>query len=735
MPGDFFHSDRTFAELSESLLSADPAVRWAAILELGGRDEQWAEELISSCLNDHDERVASSAHHELGLVFEPETHHRKAKNHPKEVRPALDFEQILHDNISKESVLVERSPFALELILREAAGDHDNSITSNDAPFPQADNFNRLLGMVNLCINEPMDLQSLVAELRIDERQVGYYLAASKYLGFLNIDGGSIDVFPQVKGIFSELDSRPANFFFEISKFVLRVPSVAEVFLSWTRDSLEIDRNTSIEALLKSGAGLNLSASTIARRSKTVSSWAGWIRKNLDTLQDHWESVGNLVPEPIPNFERATATISSLDERDAMCFFRRNKLFTSDQDKTLEAVGREFGLSRERVRQIEKGINERVLADIDGGTNWDWRSDLQQYIYDHPLFDSAHLICKISPDKSGEAIAHTVLSAINCEQIGISKRFWTPKGSNLSEIIETVRTLTPMSSADWLENVEKLGLSPEFLLWETNVFENVSGLVVDRKKRREQIVMHHLQRVGSDSEKALALACGESASRSFSNALHLNGSFRKNRATGHWELAETSGKGEEERFSTVYEAAVFTLRTYGPMKSSEFQSYMSQIYPVSSSRVIQALDYFEIGKLTDGRIALLSQGGRRPPGLEPKRPNSGLWVENSEVHINKSVDFDIFRGSGFMLPTWLQWYFGLEATPEFRTFSPTDTTVRELVLTRRGGQSFSSSIKDSLTANQINLGCEITIVLSSKDMTWRLLHNDGCHLETGPNLK
>ena len=144
--------------------------------------------------------------------------------------------------------------------------------------------------------------------------------------------------------------------------------------------------------------------------------------------------------------------------------------------------------------------------------------------------------------------------------------------------------------------------------------------------------------------------------------------------------------------------------------------------------MIITLDHFQIGKLDDGRIALISQGGSRPDEKEPKKPGNGLWFEDSEIFVHKNVDEDVFRGSGFMLPRWLQWRFGLKATPEFATFAQSGNSEKDFVVSRRGGQTFGSSIKESLRPNNIEKGCTIAIVLNPETMTWRLLHNHNtCH--------
>ena len=101
MPNGFFSSNRTFTELSESLSSTDPDVRWAGILELGGRDEAWAKELIYTCVDDPDERVAKRAHHELGLAYTSSDYQPKPNLVSKTKFSKFSFNKAFHENFSK----------------------------------------------------------------------------------------------------------------------------------------------------------------------------------------------------------------------------------------------------------------------------------------------------------------------------------------------------------------------------------------------------------------------------------------------------------------------------------------------------------------------------------------------------------------------------------------------------------------------------------------------------------
>lgn len=728
MPRSFFGGERTYSELSEGLSSPEPSVRWASLLELGGRSEPWARELIQSCLGDSDANVAKAAHEALGIEYTNRESLNRHTAKPISSKLNFDFSETFETALSTIDWSTQRSPIALELYLRKVAHDSRHLVSSTTNPFPQADRFERVLQVVNLLGSSQNEIQTLVDELNIDERQVHYYLAASRYLGLVFESEGKLEIPSEVQKLFNEVEVQPIEFFFEIAKSIVRIPSIASTFLEWNSQSPSIDRQISLEALRNSDAGSTLSESTLARRSRTVYSWAWWVRRNLNVMQEYWASNQFFSQVPLPNFERALSTVERLGDREVECLCRNNTLFVSRSSKTLDEVGRNFGISRERVRQIEKDIVERIWNDIQRETKWDWTTDLLSHLGENLAFDSASLIYEISPGKFGEAISNTLLSRLGCSQVGQSKRFWTLDEKQLGEQIEALKSNTPLERDEWIEIVYESGLNAEFLLEEIGEFTIVDSIVIDSKRRREQIVQFHLSRFGTADEQVLAALCGEPPSRAFTEALRRNGLFTKNHISGHWQLADSVEEGDTSKFSSVYEAVIHLLELHGPMKMSELQVHMEDTYPVSYARISQALDHFQIGRLNDGRVALISQGGSRSEDKEPKKPGNGLWFEGSEIFVHKYVDDDVFRGSGFILPKWLQWRFGLKATPEFATFDQAGNSEKDFVVSRRGGQTFGSSIKESLRPNNVEKGCTIAIVLNPESMTWRLLHkHDTCH--------
>lgn len=728
MSRSFFSSERTFEELSDAISSADPSIRWAALLELGTRSEGWAKKLIASCLDDSDDTVATAAHDELGISFPSRPLASARTKQAKAINARASLSEAFETRFSQLNWALTPSPIALELSLRRIAFNSRHLVSTTQSPFPQADSFERVLQIVSLTNQGTRDVQDLVSKLGVDERQVHYYLAAAKYLGLLAESQGAVEVPSNVNKALFDIEVDPASLFSLAASAIVSVPSIANTFLEWNAQIPSLDRQVSIEALRMSEAGATLSESTLLRRARTVHAWAWWVRRNLNVMQELWTFNEFFRQVPLPNFERALATIHRLGEREIECLSRNNNIFVSASGKSLDDIGRAFDLSRERVRQIEKKARTRVLEDIDRETNWDWKSDLASFLRENLTFDSANVIFEILSGKIGEAITTMLFAELNCTQIGKSKRFWTIDENEVAHRLDKLRASTPMLLSAWIENVYQASLSPQFVLEEIEVFSIVDGVVIDRKKRREQIVKYHLSQVVSAHEQELAAFCGEPPSRAFSEALRRSGTFVKNHLSGHWQIAESRENPSARQFSNVYDAVIYVLETFGPMHTAELVTRMEDLYPVSYARIIQALDHGSIGRLCDGRAALMSQGASRTRDEEPKLPLTGLWEENSEIFVHKLVDDAVVRGSGFILPRWLQWRFGLTATPEFVRFSATDNTEKDFVITRRGGQALASSIRDSLEGNEVARGCQLAIVLNPEKLTWRILHkHESCH--------
>ena len=88
-------------------------------------------------------------------------------------------------------------------------------------PFPQADSFNRVLGIVDLIDSQINSASEIAEEYEFDIRQGSYYLSAAKYLGLIDnsIEHGKYELTPQGFMI-SNLDIRSRNEY--LIKMILR---------------------------------------------------------------------------------------------------------------------------------------------------------------------------------------------------------------------------------------------------------------------------------------------------------------------------------------------------------------------------------------------------------------------------------------------------------------------------------------------------------------------------------
>lgn len=143
-------------------------------------------------------------------------------------------------------------------------------------PFPQADNFRRVIDLLGLLYQGDLTAQNITLEYQFDDRQTQYYTRSAMYLGLAE----------------KLVDSPPAYTLSELGKSILRMP-VKQKYLSIVQQILQHEVFYKVtELYFKSSArpskddviavmqhaNLKLGGSTtIPRRAQTVLAWVDWI--------------------------------------------------------------------------------------------------------------------------------------------------------------------------------------------------------------------------------------------------------------------------------------------------------------------------------------------------------------------------------------------------------------------------------------------------------------------------
>lgn len=148
-------------------------------------------------------------------------------------------------------------------------------------PFPQADNFERVIDLVSLLIDSPKTTEELTLYYDFDPRQSDYYFNAARFLGLAELDQNKLRRATSLA--FEIYNLPPRKKYFEIGKLLLRFASVRKTYLFSKSSSGGLDPLSVMKIVKDSGEASGITEdSTLKRRSQTVSAWANWLTLNLD---------------------------------------------------------------------------------------------------------------------------------------------------------------------------------------------------------------------------------------------------------------------------------------------------------------------------------------------------------------------------------------------------------------------------------------------------------------------
>ena len=178
-----------------------------------------------------------------------------------------------------KSQAFEFNPVEIELQqLVKVAKSQNYSAPRPKAPFPQADNFGRVINLVEILVEAPRKNSEITNYYDFDQRQTSYYLAAAKYLGLAenlkNHDGSVWMATPLAHDIFNKKIMQRD---LELSALVLGIESCSRSFLQWATTGNCPTRERIVEILSDSSDSDGYSGSTIPRRASTIRGWITWV--------------------------------------------------------------------------------------------------------------------------------------------------------------------------------------------------------------------------------------------------------------------------------------------------------------------------------------------------------------------------------------------------------------------------------------------------------------------------
>ncbi|NEP00233.1 MAG: translation elongation factor [Symploca sp. SIO2E9] len=150
-----------------------------------------------------------------------------------------------------------------------------------DIPFPQADNFERIIDLLSLLFEKDLTKDEITENYQFNKRQTGYYTNACRYMGLVQKNNSNqekiFSLTDEGKDIFKK---RHKLKYLELIKKILENQVFYKVF-ELTANNGELPSESEIcQLMLESDLGIN--EKTIERRSRTVRNWINWIWSQID---------------------------------------------------------------------------------------------------------------------------------------------------------------------------------------------------------------------------------------------------------------------------------------------------------------------------------------------------------------------------------------------------------------------------------------------------------------------
>lgn len=179
--------------------------------------------------------------------------------------------------------LVQQKNYILEDI-EITIGDLENLLINTqivkepEIPFPQANNFKRVINVCELLSNTAMDRDEVTEEYAFDIRQTNYYTDACRYLGLVEKDKKGIKVMYRLtsKGkLIMSMSRRQRQL--EFCKSMLEHKAFNETFLITLKEG-RVPNKQRIAGIMKQCKLYKIkSEDTYKRRASTISGWINWM--------------------------------------------------------------------------------------------------------------------------------------------------------------------------------------------------------------------------------------------------------------------------------------------------------------------------------------------------------------------------------------------------------------------------------------------------------------------------
>jgi hypothetical protein len=152
--------------------------------------------------------------------------------------------------------------------------------TFREVPFPQADDFERIIDLVEFLSESPRTIEEITLQYEFAPRQSDYYFNAARYLGLAEVSRGDDGTnFRQATELAKTIITMPyKERQLRLAELILAIDPIAEIYLDWI-NGIETPNLDKIEKLFtESKSSQGLSGATLRRRAQTINAWVTWLK-------------------------------------------------------------------------------------------------------------------------------------------------------------------------------------------------------------------------------------------------------------------------------------------------------------------------------------------------------------------------------------------------------------------------------------------------------------------------
>lgn len=406
--------------------------------------------------------------------------------------------------------------------------------------------------------------------------------------------------------------------------------------------------------------------------------------------------------------------VEGLDPRDAAILLDR---ILGPGRRTLDEIGQEHGVTRERVRQLARRLELRLQELFSGSPEWRsvrWAVSL--------LHDGAGSFAPLEVrDRALPGMqplhARIVEWLAGYDEVGphlVVRGFNLPKAHDLPRLPDRSRVIDEF---ELIESLESSGVKPEFVdvaISSIDGLRRVDGQLVDWTGSQvdRAIAVLELRDEPQDVLDLFSLAGGGSLT-AFRNRIYECDQII--RATRNKVGLRAWGG---TRYTSITDLMAQRL-TSGPMYISDLARELEEVYEVSPNSV-SMYAYAPLFKVTGELVALRGPHDPYQPRNKPELVQGLFTVAPGTVHWHIRVDADVLRGSGRALPPEVGLFIGLyPGGSEVVLHNPVEDVRAAWHPTSITGPHIGSLRQHALAAGS-HEGDLLRLVISSVDMSLRV---------------